>query len=141
MTSNQEIIMSLPVEARQRMYHSQWYKRSKMAPEDRAGMSVQDVPISPQMISRVLNTRWQRRNYPEEKNHYPMPIGIEHDLHEGKKPSGGQKGNQNARKYLAFEDVDGYPVSHKHVANAPAGKRARFKHLRVVKKQIEISFD
>ena len=131
MTSNQEIIMSLPVEARQRMYHSQWYKRSKMNPEDRAGMSVQDVPISPQMISRVLNSRWQRRNY-------PMPIGIEHDLVEGKKPSGGQKRNQNARKYL---ELDGYPVSHKHVANAPAGKRARYKHLSVVKKQIEISFD
>lgn len=139
MKTNQEIILELPVEARQRMYHAQWYKRSKMSPEQAHGMSVQDVPITPQMITRVLNSQWQRRNYPEEKDNYPR---LERPVSEGledkdkKKLSGGQKGNQNARKYY---EVDGYPVRQNN--KGTHRRRSGGISFRNERKKIEITFD
>ncbi len=136
MKTNQEIILELPVEARQRMYHAQWYKRSKMSPEQAHGMSVQDVPITPQMITRVLNSQWQRRNYPEEKNTYPrLERPVEEDK-DKKKLSGGQKGNQNARKYY---EVDGYPVRQNN--KGTHRRRSGGISFRNERKKIEITFD
>jgi len=140
MKTNQEIILELPVEARQRMYHAQWYKRSKMSPEQAHGMSVQDVPITPQMITRVLNSQWQRRNYPEEKNTYPRPGPngevLEEEDKDKKKLSGGQKGNQNARKYY---EVDGYPVRQNN--KGTHRRRSGGISFRNERKKIEITFD
>lgn len=137
---NLDIINALPMESRKRMYHAQWYKRSKMPREHTVGMSVQDVPITEDMIQRVLspaNQRFRSRNGTVlylDKN--------------GKKkaPRTGSLGNQNASKQnkIAASSCGqrmgtpsmGFDIPSSY--DSPILRKGLFK---VEKKKIEISFD
>ena len=136
---NLDIINALPMESRKRMYHAQWYKRSKMPREDTVGMSVQDVPITEDMIQRVLspaNQRFRSRNGTVlylDKN--------------GKKkaPRTGSLGNQNASKQVKRADQrQGTPSMGFDIPSSydlPTNMVVRKGLFKVEKKKIEISFD
>ena len=137
---NLDIINALPMESRKRMYHAQWYKRSKMPREHTVGMSVQDVPITEDMIQRVLspaNQRFRSRN--------GTVLYLDKDGN-NKSPRTGSLGNQNASKQnkiaasscgqrmgtpsMGFDIPSSYDL--------PILRKGLFK---VEKKKIEISFD
>ncbi len=136
---NLDIINALPMESRKRMYHAQWYKRSKMPREHTVGMSVQDVPITEDMIQRVLspaNQRFRSRNGTVlylDKN--------------GKKkaPRTGSLGNQNASKQVKRADQrQGTPSMGFDIPSSydlPTNMVVRKGLFKVEKKKIEISFD
>ena len=140
---NLDIINALPMESRKRMYHAQWYKRSKMPRENTVGMSVQDVPITEDMIQRVLspaNQRFRSRNGTVlylDKNGKPKK----------KAPRTGSLGNQNASKQVKRADQRqgtpsmGFDIPSSYCCAMPTNMVVRKGLFKVEKKKIEISFD